>query len=952
MIAETPENSIELKSLKEWQEALFTHFSTLSKSRKERGLSLFVLEHGLSKLQLDGLFVELRKGLLPDGINRSQWLLWAIYAAEVGYGYDGDEYWQSFASVTPNWNHQFREDIRYAFEEFHKKFSGVKPTGSWAGHFSIIAWPITHAILPRDLLGHFARLLYSTRYKLRKLNLDDAPAIGRLLNANSYNIHSTRFRNFLQQEELVGRIALAMLDEDASQNYERIYAPTLKRIVTDLEKKSGAKEWMAVVRRDVKTKIVGTNTQRTGSEDRTIHTAHKIPFAKPRLTLRRSDQSTWNALIFIPNVSDGLDEPSTLDYLRNTRIKISGTSGKWIPADELLYGLQRALNSWPGQDCVVTFEKQNAGVTKLFEDECKITEGPYWLFRIGRDGEAIEIVSKVVRPGFRYIIVYHEGNTTFNEFFQPCVINCVGARARIFEVPKTITRDDEKFFTSVGLRIQKSIKVFPVGLPARVWDGEGVSEWLTTETPCFCVTHDHPVPRYEISIGNLNAVVQGKPAGLPAFFKIPKMLTGRHILIIRPKVDGENEYDLRGTILLEVREPLSWTPGTTLHNGLTSFLDPPDENVDSFLLGKTSLKIQGPPGRSVKVNFEFYAGNEMVKTIGPKNFVLPVLNKELQGMTTESLKDESLLVARRLKIIIDCDELGKRTHIFYRDIAPLRWYFKSQGSKATLRLIDETDGPEILQVKLLTFDSPLNETILNASEWIQSKNAQDIKGLLIATRGKHEHSIILSQLNNNKSLDSLRIAPKISRSKEYNKLDIIIKSITLSKKWYSARCVNLVAHLQRQKVLETLLHDIFMNLCGNDWAQFEAALASSTDFKGNMLSFSSKIENKSLANVIRFRLENKQAEGVRPDEEKSWFVATADRCHASPDKSLSYFAIKFASNPLQIDEYFDDKFKTNLSKLIQNPVLIRAARFYALGVSKLVDPGKADSFLLPAGWKW
>jgi hypothetical protein len=29
---------------------------------------------------------------------------------------------------------------------------------------------------------------------------------------------------------------------------------------------------------------------------------------------------------------------------------------------------------------------------------------------------------------------------------------------------------------------------------ARAWDGEGHTEWLTTESPCFGIVHDHPSP--------------------------------------------------------------------------------------------------------------------------------------------------------------------------------------------------------------------------------------------------------------------------------------------------------------------------------------------------------------------------------------------------------------------------------------------------------------------------
>src|SRR3712207_7713201 len=47
---------------------------------------------------------------------------------------------------------------------FKRQFAGATPSGRWAEHFSIIAWPITHAILPRDLQQQLARILYDLRH--------------------------------------------------------------------------------------------------------------------------------------------------------------------------------------------------------------------------------------------------------------------------------------------------------------------------------------------------------------------------------------------------------------------------------------------------------------------------------------------------------------------------------------------------------------------------------------------------------------------------------------------------------------------------------------------------------------------------------------------------------------------------------------------------------------------
>ena len=96
-------------------------------------------------------------GLLPN----------LVYAAELGYNYDGEEYWQSFENRTPGWSARGdREWIRSCFFRFQKEFLGAIPTGRWADHFSIICWPITHAILPLDLQRQLAQNLYEMRYAL------------------------------------------------------------------------------------------------------------------------------------------------------------------------------------------------------------------------------------------------------------------------------------------------------------------------------------------------------------------------------------------------------------------------------------------------------------------------------------------------------------------------------------------------------------------------------------------------------------------------------------------------------------------------------------------------------------------------------------------------------------------------------------------------------------------
>ena len=153
-------------SLGAWQERLDDYFGELAGRRRSGGVGVFALEHGLDEQEVDQLAGLLRGSLHRSRASRDHWLAWVVYAAEQGYDYLGDEYWPSFGSRTPRWDNDDRPKVKRWFERFHTRFGGVRPSGRWADCFTIISWPITHAILPRYLQRHFAKALYDARHAL------------------------------------------------------------------------------------------------------------------------------------------------------------------------------------------------------------------------------------------------------------------------------------------------------------------------------------------------------------------------------------------------------------------------------------------------------------------------------------------------------------------------------------------------------------------------------------------------------------------------------------------------------------------------------------------------------------------------------------------------------------------------------------------------------------------
>lgn len=219
---------------------------------------------------------------------------------------------------------------------------------------------------------------------------------------------SSRFREFLQQEELAGRIVLALLSDRTVEGQSPIYPQTLQRLVSDLEQVQSTREWLKETRLFVADHLKGTGRGpgETSTDHVVQHGGEKtdIPAApgiRPTLMFRRSGMSRWSAVIDIPSFGGVARlHPELREFLRSTRCKISGTGDTWLPTGWLLSGAQRrVLKSWPGADeRLVKFERANGMLDHLVDSEFRLSAGPTWLCRLGEDGLAREIRGRVVRP--------------------------------------------------------------------------------------------------------------------------------------------------------------------------------------------------------------------------------------------------------------------------------------------------------------------------------------------------------------------------------------------------------------------------------------------------------------------------------------------------------------------------------------------------------------------------
>ena len=163
-------------------EALAAHFADLRDTRAKLrlGAPVFALEHDLSAADLDLLRTTVRAAVQSSlgARYRQWWLPFVVYAAESGYDYVGPEYWRSFEQSTPGWRGDQRLFVSPGSTKFAAEYGGAIPTGAFASNFTIIAWPITHAVLPTYLQRHLAQLLFEFSGALTSDLLDDPEALG------------------------------------------------------------------------------------------------------------------------------------------------------------------------------------------------------------------------------------------------------------------------------------------------------------------------------------------------------------------------------------------------------------------------------------------------------------------------------------------------------------------------------------------------------------------------------------------------------------------------------------------------------------------------------------------------------------------------------------------------------------------------------------------------------
>lgn len=981
--------------LEEWQARLSQHFAVLRDSRRAGGIAepLFGLEHGLNPTEVQGLENAVRTHIArrPPSLNHS--LAWIVYSAELGYRYSGDEYWQTFEQETPGWTRNGdRYKIRDYYQRFAREFDGAVPSGPWAKHFTIICWPITHAILPKDLQRQLARILFDSRFLLSEDVSKSPELLGDLIAARSWKA-SPRFRNLAQGTRLLGQIAAALLFQGHADSGNLIYSATLERISEDLDRERQARDWLRRARHSVTERVqirgLGSLANRTApsnisqlDEARSTVAALGI---EPRLLLRPGDAASakWDIFLEIPDLSHLLLRfPQTREVLAGSRCTVAGSAGRPLARGRLLYGAQRIrLGYWPKPDEVLLqFEGGDTQLDFLLRTECLLRPGPTWLARVAADGLAYELKGLRVRPGERYILLSTAGPIDAGVLAKQIEVACVGVHAAKLDLPESLRADWQEGIQNLGLRQARTIEVWPAGLAALAWDGEGHGEWIASEQPCLAILADHPLASLRVSMDTLphqSFELASLSPGEPVFLELPQLPVGIHRLKFSAESSLADQPELldEQEAIIRIREDLPQIQVVDHRGPLSVQIDPTDPTLEQLWDGEVEVLLRGPLNHDIVVRVSLFERNGeppiLVKPLPPIH--LPVDSEDWKNHFDKYVRNsqdvrEAYDSANICTLEFKAGGLGGFTLRCERPFTPIRWALKRDGRAYVIRLFDDSGDAERPTLSRLAFETPCSKQQI-PFETVDEVPARD--GLYVAHTPEHCTAIIVPpMLHQGSGLADLAFTPHVER--RIRSPNSAFRLVEIAGLWSRARLPgNLIAELRRQKIIDALVRELFRILCGENWTKAEeesisagrgvevlevlSGMVSTNPTEsgaGAVLLRDAKIMAHQDLNSRVDRLTTVAMEyRILPESVRRATALQSASTGVVGSKWLVELALRLASDPASAEFWAGPELRTGLNYLVDSPSLARAARLAVMATDPYVPPGSPPGVLY-SGWRW
>jgi hypothetical protein len=954
-------------TLDDWAGHLRDHFGMLSAERARGSAAhlLFVLEHGIDAGELAGLISLVQREAADSGPRDAHFLPWVVYATEIGYQYAGDQYWQTYEADTPGWlEHGSRAWLRDAFARFDATYHGAAPSGPWAEHFSIIAWPITHAILPLDLQRQMAALLFRNRHALTRSLIEAPIELGEWIKSRAFD-SSARFRNLAEQPAITGQIAAALL-LGADRSGELIHPPTLRRISADLDRERRSRDWLKDARRHALGRVSVRGAVRRRTEERTspsnrAGTPTRVD-VRPSLVLRPGMATGMAGELFlqIPPLAPLLGKfPEFDEAIAKRRCVLAVSSGRPRPGEWLLHGGDPVrLSRWPNSEPLLTWEPPSVEAQRVLDDECPAPRLPA-LLRLATDGLGYQVRSTRLQPGRRYVLLTAEAVAN-GPIGAAVAVSCTGVFALRLDVPLAPGRDVDAWLSAIGLSRARTLEVWPAGTCAASWDGAGSAQWLTSERPCVGIATDHDLASLTARLDpgedwtQLTRVV----AGEFVFLEFPQLPVGSYRLLLRAELSADATADpVEAELSFQLRDATSWEPGRSPTLPLVLLVDPREPSLEQLWQGQLDLEVRGPHGRSADVTFKLFdrrGGVALVEKSLPP-MALPISSAAWRGYFERSIRkakevEASYEMARAAELRFDARELGSARLICERDFTPLRWVVRRVEGARRVTLLDDSGGSAPLVTARYAFDHPDVRLPLGGQGIAPREQRIPAEGgLIYAARGDASAGLVIGPT-------ALGLRPVVAEGRD--ETEAALEMINAIVRWANARLSSeVLAGAGRDAAVSALTRALFGVLGGSHWMSLEAALENGKAKLDELKrAVSTKKAERGFAAALSLHVPEFAPETIAFQAERlTALCGTFLHLAAEPvveqlpagvtllrrlvddpadPRWLCEFALRLATNPGQAQAWAGRSVAPGLEYLNRFPTIARAARFLALALQR------------------
>jgi hypothetical protein len=932
-------------TLDQWQARLTAHFDDLSRQRQKTEWPLFALEHGLAEGERQMLAAAIAKTAAIEESLLAAPLAWVVYAAEIGYQYSGEEYWRTFSNAAPKWTdtQRDRDRVRAAFRNFARRYAGAEPDGAWAEQFGIIAWPITHSILPRDLQRQLAELLYDARLTFREETFASAESLGRHL-AGLSRAASSRFRQLAKDSALLGQIAFALLLHDgrstslgASPDAGLIYGPTLERIIGDLNRERDAREWLIEARSAARFRLRGlshipyrqrdaesaTSIQNGRSGARDADEDLRRLLGRPRFLLRQTPAKQWHVWVQFPNLAPLVAQlPRARDVLARTQGRVGGPGGPVLASGRIL------SESWPGVrlgewpvsgGSLLRFDGAPPEVRGLLDASFRVPPGDDWLFLIGADGQARELSTRMLRSGESYLLLRRTQTVNPAGGLIPVDVLCAGVFGLRIDVPIDVPDALLAVLEILRLEVAQTLEVWPAGLPVPDWSGDGSADVLADEVLTLAVRTDRVLTAIAIGIDDNATVtlpIAEMPKDTPLFVTIPPLQAGRHRIEMTAVVACERTVDvpnspisrhrmsttraagLSGSLALLVRTPRA--NGDGAETGALSFaVHPRAPSLEDVWEDRCELHVSAPGAATIRCRVDLI-GKDRAR-LARRDFGLPspvttaVWREEFRRHVRDVV-DEFYDEAHACAIEFNAGSIGRGRLLAERDFTPLRWIVRDGGGEVAL--VDSRGEPGI-SVFACSCRTPDISYRIDASAVTGGWRVPPEGALLVAQSGSAVASVVAVPKAVLRSFADMAQPPEIlAYRKEPAELEGLVR---LALRWETARLgANSLTQQRRDAGFGAIHSKIVEVIAGERWHAAELAYNRSGNVSRAVEAMralvSTRPDERGLAVVLSMRAgELAGQSAVAREEMFAKSVATfvrSDRAGA-----IAPFALRLAASP-------------------------------------------------------